>query len=88
MTLDDTREAISTVDSLRGVLLDLRADCGFGRRRALIGNAVAIRLLYFITSMVLAGYITGNLFRVDPTDVLFASDAGIRAKCTAHRALN
>jgi len=36
--------------------------------------------------MVLAGYITRDLFGVGPTDALFASDAVIRAKRAARRA--
>jgi len=36
--------------------------------------------------MVLAGYITRDLFGVGPTDTLFASDAVIRAKRAARRA--
>jgi hypothetical protein len=36
--------------------------------------------------MVLAGYITRDLFGVGPTDAPFASDAVIRAKRAARRA--
>jgi len=53
---------------------------------ALLGNAVAFSFPYLIASMVLAGYITPDLFGVGPSDGLFASDAVISAKRAARRA--
>jgi hypothetical protein len=88
MALDDTRKPVSTLNGLRAAAFfsTFALTVGLVGGGALLGNAVAFSFPYRIASMVLAGYITRDLFGVGSTDALFASDAVIRAKRAARRA--
>ena len=87
MALDDTRKPVSTLNGPRAAAFFSTSapTVGLVVVGALLGNAVAFSFPYPIAAMVLAGYITRDLFGVGPTDTLFASDAVIRAKRAARR---
>jgi hypothetical protein len=86
MALDDTRKPVSALNGPRAAAFfsTFALTVGLVAGGALLGNAVAFSFPYPIAAMVLAGYITRDLFGV-PTDTLFASDAVIRAKRAARR---
>ena len=72
MALDDTRKPVSTLNGPRAAAFfsTFALTAGLVVVGALLGNAVAFSFPYLIASMVLAGYITRDLFGVGPTDGL------------------